>query len=173
MTTFSYAYAAVQEQKKLLGNLDAWIEKAIAFAKAKPFDPAVLLSARLAPDQFSLLRQVQSTCDHAKFVSHRLAGKAPPKHPDTETTFEELRARIATVRGLLDGFTTADFEGADARVIDLPFFEGKVLSGAEYLLEFAQPNFYFHLTTAYAILRHNGVALGKMDYIGSLSLHDR
>jgi len=77
------------------------------------------------------------------------------------------------VRGLLDGFTTADFEGADARVIDLPFFEGKVLSGAEYLLEFAQPNFYFHLTTAYAILRHNGVALGKMDYVGSLSLHDR
>jgi uncharacterized protein len=173
MTTFSYAHAAVQEQSKLLGNLDAWIEKAIAFAKAKPFDPVVLLSARLAPDQFSLLRQVQSACDHAKFMSYRLAGKEPPKHPDTETTFEELRARIAMVRGLLDGFKKADFEGADSRVIELSFFEGKVLSGAEYLLEFAQPNFYFHLTTAYAILRHSGVAVGKMDYIGSLSLHDR
>jgi hypothetical protein len=173
MTTIPFAYAAVQEQKKLLANLDAWLEKATVFAKAKPFDPAVLLAARLAPDQFPLLRQVLAACDHAKFTAYRLAGQVPPKHPDTETTVDEVRARIKLVTGLLDAFKPADFEGAEALLIELPFFEGKVLSGADYLLQFAQPNFYFHLTTAYAIMRHNGVDLGKMDYIGSLGLRDR
>jgi hypothetical protein len=166
----SIIYAAVLEQKKLLGNLDAWLVKATEYAKAKSFDPNVLLVSRLAPDQFPLLRQIQAACDHAKFMASRLAGKEPPKHPDTEQTLDDARARIRTCIAHLESFKASDFDGAETRVIALAFLEGKVMSGADYMLESAQTNFFFHLTTAYAILRHNGVDLGKRDYIGSLTV---
>ena len=145
----SLVYAAIQENKKMISNLDAWIEKAIAHAKAKSFDPAILLAARLAPDQYPLLRQVQSACDSAKFAAARLAGKEPPKHPDTEQTLDEVRARIQTVKTYLDTFQSTDFAGAEERVVALPFLEGKVLSGRDYLFEMAIPNFFFHVITAY------------------------
>jgi len=163
--------SSVPQFKKMLGNLDKWLEEATQFAKTKSFDPNVLVQSRLAPDMYPLVRQVQSCCDSAKFACSRLAAKDPPKHPDTETTIEELRARIKTCMTYLDTFKPADFEGAEKRRVDLPFLEGKWLVGSDYLCQMALPNFYFHVVTAYAILRHNGVPLGKMGYIGALPLN--
>ena len=164
---------AITQPKKMLGNLLAWLEKAEAHAQNKGFDPQVLLQARLAPDQFSLTRQIQSACDTAKFIGARLSGQQAPKHPDEEATLEELKTRIQAVIEYLDGFLEKDLEGAAERKFKVPMIpEGKHTVGAEYLQEFAIPNFYFHITTAYALLRHNGVSLGKRDYIGSLPLRD-
>jgi hypothetical protein len=157
---------------KMLKNLDTWLTKAEAHAAAKKFDPAVLLQARLAPDMFPLVRQVQSCCDSVKSTAARLAGREPPKHPDTETTFEQLHARIRTVLEYIDTLKAEDFKGYESRVVPLPFMPGKGMSGADFLLEMSLPNTYFHFTTAYALLRHNGVELGKYDYLGSIKLRD-
>lgn len=165
--------ATVPQFVKVLTSVDAWLEKAAAHAKAKSFDVNVLASARLAPDQYPLVRQVQSLCDTAKLSSARLSGKEAPKHPDTEQTIDELRARIASVREWIATLKEADFEGSATRGIELSFMPGKVISGGDYLNEFALPNFYFHVTTAYAILRHNGVELGKRDFLGSLNFKDK
>jgi uncharacterized protein len=165
--------ASVPQMKKMLQNLDKWIEMAVANAKTRGFDANVLLQMRLAPDQYPFVRQVQSSCDTAKFTAARLTGKEAPKHPDTETTIEELHARIKAVVTYLDTFSEKDFAGASERHIDLPFAQGKWMPGNEYLNELQIPNFYFHATTAYAILRHNGVPLGKMDYIGRANMRDK
>ncbi len=162
-------YDAIPQMKKMLLNLDKWIDKGVEHAKKKAFDPNVLVTIRLAPDMYPLVRQVQSACDAAKFAAARLSGKVAPKHEDKEQTVEELHARIHAVVAYLNEFGPADFKNAETQKIELPFLEGVVLTGAQYLYEMAQPNFYFHVTTAYAILRHNGVDLGKMDYIGGLS----
>ena len=163
-------YQNVLEMKKLLRNVDAWLDKAVAHAKARNFDPNVLLESRLAPDMFPFVRQIQGACDSAKLAAARTAGKEAPSHPDDEKTIDDLRKRVATVTSYLDGFGKADFEGTDARKISLPRWEGKSMSATDYFVEHAQPNFFFHLTTAYAILRHNGVDVGKRDYLGALSL---
>ena len=168
METFPH----VQQMAKMLGNLDGWIGKAIDHATAKPFEPEILVHARLAPDQYPFVRQVQAACDAAKFAAARLSGKEPPKNPDTETTLAELRARIAATLAYLGTFAEADFAGAGAAVVPLTWMQGKGLAGPEYLLGLALPNFYFHITTAYAILRHNGVPVGKTDYIGNLTFKD-
>jgi hypothetical protein len=164
--------SSVPQLSKMLQNLDRWLVKAEEHAKAKSFDPGVLLTSRLSPDQYALTRQVQSACDSAKFAAARLTGKTAPSHPDTETTMEELHARIRAVVDYLGTFTERDFEGAESRTVALPFAPGKGIAGAAYLTEMALPNFYFHVAMAYAILRHNGVAVGKIDYIGSLGWHD-
>jgi hypothetical protein len=164
--------ASVPQLKKMLQSLDNWLELAVDHAKKKSFDPNVLASARLAPDQYSLTRQVQAACDAAKFAVARLAGKEPPKHPDTETTIDELRARVRACVSFIETVTAADFEGAATRIIPLSFMPGKGMAGTDYLNEMALPNFYFHVTTAYAIMRHNGVPLGKMNFIGSVKLVD-
>jgi uncharacterized protein len=169
----SFIYNAIVQSKKMLSNIDAWLDKATAHAKAKSFDPSVLLGARLAPDQYPLVRQIQVACDQAKFIAARLSGKEPPKHPDTEQTLDEIRARIRSTMDYLGTFESSDFHGSEARLVALPFLEGKVIRGDDFLLELALPNLYFHLTTAYAILRHNGVDLGKGDFIGQLRLHDK
>jgi hypothetical protein len=163
--------ASVVQTKKMLGNLGQWLDAGSKYATEKGFDPRVLASARLAPDQYALVRQVQSSCDSAKFAASRLSGKTAPSHPDTEQTLDELKARVKTATAYLDTFTAGDFEGAETRRITLPFLEGQYLLGADYLDEMVLPNFYFHVTTAYAILRHNGVPLGKRDFIGSLTTH--
>jgi hypothetical protein len=155
--------------KKLLGQLDTWLEAAGKHAQAKSFDPGVFLGLRLAPDQFAFARQVQSTCDVAKLIAARLSGKEAPKQEDNEKTLDELRARVKWTISYLDGFTAKDFEQAATRVVSQPRWEGKTMSGANYFLEHGQPNFFFHLTTAYAILRHNGVDVGKRDYLGPLT----
>ncbi len=157
---------------KSLENMDRWIDKAIAHANEKKYDPNNLLTARLAPDQFPLARQVGVTCDHAKFACARLAGREAPSHPDDEKTWDELRSRIRSVRDYVQSFQPKDFEGAEERKITLSFWQGKYLTGKDYFFEFARPNFGFHLVHVYAILRHNGVDLGKKDFIPSLPLRD-
>jgi uncharacterized protein len=165
-------FETVGQMKKTLGQLEKWLEAASAHATAKSFDPNVFLSLRLAPDQFPLARQVQVACDTAKLAAARLCGKEAPKHPDTEQTLDELRARTQSVIAYLDGFSAADFEGAAARHVTQPRWEGQYMLGADYFLEHAVPNFFFHATHVYAILRHNGVSLGKKDFLGALSKHN-
>lgn len=155
--------------KKELGQLDKWLDIATTYAQSKSFDPNVLLTMRLAPDQFPFVRQVQSACDTAKLASSRLSGKDAPKHEDNEKTIDELHARIKSVLAYLDGFSEKDFDGAEKRTITQPRWEGKTMTGVNYFLEHATPNFFFHLTHAYAILRHAGVPLGKRDYLGPMS----
>jgi uncharacterized protein len=164
--------ATIPQLSKMLKNLDRWLDKATAHAEAKKFDPAVLLTARLAPDQYPLLKQIQAACDSAKSAAAHLSGKELPKHPDHEQTLPEIKARIHTCLAFLETITPEDFEGAETRRVSVAFLPGKVIMGADYLNEMALPNFYFHVTTAYAILRHNGVEVGKYDYIGSLKLQD-
>lgn len=162
-------HVLVLEMKKLLGSLDHCLGKAGEHAAAKKYDPAVLLQSRLAPDQFPLMRQIQAACDHAKFLAARATGKEAPAHPDTEQTIGEARARIATVVTYLGTFSPADFEGIEGRTVSPARWEGKSMTAIDYVIEHSLPNFFFHLTTAYAILRHNGVDLGKRDYLGQLS----
>ena len=163
-------YPFHRQMKKMLGQLEKWLSAAEDQAKAKGFDPNVLVEARLAPDQFAFVRQVQAACDTAKLATARLTGKDAPSHPDTETTLDELRARIRSVIAYLDGLSEADYAEAATRVITTPRWQGKVMSGADYFMEHAVPNFFFHTTHAYALLRHNGVPLGKADYIGRAPL---
>jgi hypothetical protein len=159
--------------KKELGQLLLWIDAAVAHAEAKKFDPQLFLDLRLAPDQYELKRQVQTVCDVAKFAAALPAGKEAPSHPDTEQTLDELRARVRTVIAYLDTFSARDFEGADTRLVTRPHWEGKVATGVDYFVQGSIPNFFFHLTHCYAILRHNGVPLGKRDYLGAMPLRDR
>jgi hypothetical protein len=160
------------EMAKMLENLDRWLDKGAEHATAKKFDVDSLLISRLAPDQFPLSRQIQSACDAAKFAAARAAGKEAPKHPDTEATVKELKDRIAAVVAYLRSFSEKDFEGAEERAVPLGFMPGKGMKGGIYVREMALPNFFFHVTTAYAILRHNGVDLGKRDYLGPIDLID-
>ena len=157
---------------KTLQNVERWMDKATEYAKAKSFDVDVLARARLAPDQYELARQVQSACDQAKYAAAYLGGKQPPAHPDTEKTFAELRQRIQKCLGFLETVQAKDLAGAEERKVAPPWLGGKWLRGDDYLLHVAVPNFFFHATMAYAILRHNGVVLGKMDYIGSIPTKD-
>lgn len=166
------AFTVITEFKKMLTNLDGCIALALEHAKTKSFEPSVLATARLAPDMYPLTKQVQSCCDTAKFAASYLSGKEAPVHADTETTLDELRARIKTAVAYLEGFKESDFTTADTRLVAIRWMPGKALVGSDYLNELAIPNFYFHLTTAYAILRHNGAAIGKQNYIGSLSFKD-
>lgn len=165
-------FEAVQQVIQSLESVERWFDKAAAYAESRSFNPEVFLTARLAPDQFHFTRQIQAACDAAKFLAARTAGKDAPKHPDTEDNAQALRARIRAVVEYLKTFKREDFEGADKRVVPLGFMPGKGLSGRDYLWQMALPNFYFHVSTAYAILRSNGVDLGKADYIGPLSLLD-
>jgi uncharacterized protein len=163
-------FEIIGQMKKELGQLEKWLAAAAAHAQAKSFDSSVYLGLRLAPDQFAFARQVQTTCDTAKLAASRLAGKEAPKHDDQEQTLEQLVARVQSVISYLSGFSAADFAGAAERSVTQPRWEGKTMSGADYFVQHALPNFFFHLTHAYAILRHNGVGLGKRDYLGALSL---
>lgn len=156
---------------KYLDNLDAWLDLGIAHAKAKNFDFAVLLHTRLAPDQYPLIRQIGAGCDQAKAAAARVAGREPPKHPDTEQTLEEIRARIQTVRDYLKTFSPKDFEGAETRMVPLAFAPGTTMRATDFVRQLALPNFYFHMTLAYEILRANGVELGKRNYIGHVDVH--
>jgi hypothetical protein len=162
-------FETFRQMKKMLGQLDKWLDAAAAFAQKKSFDPNLYLGFRLAPDQFAFARQVQSACDSVKLAAARLSGKEAPVHPDTEQTLDDLHARVRSVIAYLDGFSAKDFEGAAARVITQPRWEGKVMTGADYFLEHAVPNFFFHVTHTFAILRHNGVEVGKRDYLGTLT----
>jgi uncharacterized protein len=160
----------ITQYTKMLSNLSSMLDKAAEYAELKKFDVDVLLNARLAPDQFNFIRQIQITCDTAKFGAARICGKEAPSHPDTEKTLDELKARIKTVQDYLSTFVASDFDGAESRHVSQPRWEGKYLTGMEFVIQHSLPNLYFHLTTAYSILRHNGVNLGKKDFLGVMPL---
>ena len=157
---------------KTLQNLERWMDKAAAHATARSFEVDVLAQARLAPDAYSFTRQVQSACDQAKYAAAYLGGKQAPSHPDTEQTFAELKQRIQKVLSFIESVPARDLAGGDDRKVAPPWLGGKWLRGGDYLAHVALPNFFFHATMAYAILRHNGVELGKMDFIGSMPVQE-
>jgi uncharacterized protein len=161
--------------KQMIENLkvvDRWLDKAEAHAASKKFDVQILLDDRLAPDMQPLIYQIQSACDYIKAAAGWLADEKPPRHEDNETTIGEVRARIAKTVAFAEGFVEAQYAGAASRKIALPWKPGKVLGGDDYLVQIIIPNVYFHLTTAYAIPRHNGVAIGKQDFLGHVRFVD-
>jgi len=154
---------------KTLGNLSAILAKGEAYAEQKKFEPAILLNMRLAPDMFPLLRQVRIACDFAKGASARLAGEEPPQWEDNEATIADLQARIARTIAFVQGFAPSRFEGAESRKVTVTM-RGEPVEyvGLPYLAHVVLPNFFFHAATAYDILRHAGVELGKRDFIGKV-----
>jgi len=164
----SMSQASATRFAQMLNNLSAILAKAQAHCEARKIDPLVLTSARLYPDMFAFARQIQVCCDTAKGAVARLAGVEAPKHEDTEKTFEELQARIAKTLDFVESMKPAQIDGSEGREVVLKQRAGELrLKGLDYLFSHAYPNFYFHVTTAYNILRHNGVELGKKDFVGS------
>ncbi len=153
---------------RMLGNLSVLLNKAVAHAEARKIDPSIFVNARLAPDMLPLSRQVQIATDMSKGCAARLAGLEVPSYEDNETTFADLQARITKTIAFLQSVSAEQINGNEERIVMLKL-RGKEISflGQPYLLDFVLPNVYFHITTTYAILRHNGVEVGKMDYIGS------
>jgi hypothetical protein len=163
--------ASVGVYTRILTNLNAILDKAEQWVGERKIDPAAILQARLAPDMFNFTRQIQIVTDMAKGTAARLAGLEPPRFEDTETSFAELKARVARTIEFLQGLPAASFAGAEDRAITLklgPPGNQRELNfvGLDYLLGFGTPNVYFHYSMAYALLRHNGLALGKPDYVG-------
>lgn len=170
MSKFSIHTISAPIYVALLNNLNAWLDKAEEYAKAKKFDIEVLLSARLAPDMLPLRGQIHLATAWAKNCQCRLAGQTPPDYPDTDITLEQLRARIARTVDIVKSISAADLEGADARIVNYNLGPEIKMSqpGVDYFTRMALPNFYFHITTAYDILRHNGLALGKPDFLAGV-----
>jgi len=167
MTTPSMYEFLVPTANRMLGNLSALLDKAAAHAEAKKFDPANLMTTRLAPDMLPFTRQVQIACDQAKGGAARLSGIEVPSYPDVETTIPELKARIAKTLEFVNSVDPTAFAGSEDRLITLKTPTRELqFTGIDYLRGFVLPNFYFHVTTAYALLRHNGVEIGKMDFLG-------
>jgi len=152
---------------QMLESLDKVLSKAEADATARKIDPQVFINGRLAPDMLPFKVQVQIMTDQVKGGASRLTGQEPPKWADDEATFADLHARVAKTIAHLKSFKPAEFDGAETRAIEIKFPNATFnFTGKDYLLKFVTPNFYFHYTTAYAILRHNGVQIGKADFIG-------
>lgn len=154
--------------RRNLQMLDQLLDKAAAHAAAKGFDVGVLLGSRLAPDMFPLTRQIQLASDMGKGMAARLSGQKPPSFEDVETTLDELKQRLARTAAYVESIDDAAFDGAEQREVRVPTrTEELVFGGQDYLVGFALPNFYFHVTAVYLILRHNGVELGKRDFLGA------
>ena len=154
---------------RMLSNLDAILKKGAAYAEARKIDPAVLINSRLYPDMFPLARQIQIASDTAKGAAARLAGVEPPTNEDNEVSFEELSARLHKTIAYLESFKPEQIDGSEQRTITLNHHGEKVsYAGLNYLLQSVLPNFFFHVTTAYDILRHCGLEIGKKDYLGVL-----
>jgi len=159
--------ASIPQFTKMLNNLANILQKGEAFAKAKSIEESVLVNARLAPDMFPLTKQVQIACDQVKNGMARLAGIEPPKFDDNEATFAQLQERIAKTIAFANSITPAQVDGSETKEIKFSIREWNFeFVGDQYLLTWINPNFYFHVTTAYNILRHNGVEIGKTDYLG-------
>ena len=165
--TISMYQASVPRLANTLRNLSAILDKAQAHAEARKIDPTVLTNFRLYPDMLPMKRQVQIACDTAKGVVARLAGVEPPAHDDVEETLLDLKARIAKTIDLIQTFKPAQIDGSEDRKIHKLGQREVNFTGMQYLLGHALPNFYFHVVTAYDILRHNGVEVGKRDYLGT------
>lgn len=165
-------YQLIGQMKKQLIQMNVWFDAAAALAEEKSFPLDSLLTARLAPDQWPLSTQIQIACDTLKLGASRLSDKEAPKHEDKETSFAEYRSRIESVIAYLDSLSESDFAQASEKSISLPYWKGKSLSGTDYFMEHFMPNFYFHLSHSYAILRHNGVNVGKRSYLGTMSYRE-
>ena len=167
--TITMYQASVPVFQRTLKALDVVLDKAAAYAAERKIDPTVLLTARLYPDMFALTRQVQIATDHAKGASARLAGVAVPSFTDNEATFPDLKARIAKTLEFVATVKPAQIDGSEGRDVSLKAGPRELnFKGQDYLLFFALPNFYFHVTAAFAILRHNGVPIGKLDFLGAV-----
>lgn len=166
-------YLVIRQFARTLKNLDAVLEKAEAHAKARKFDPNNYLTERMYPDMLPFAAQIRIACDHAKSAASSLSGKEAPVHEDNEKTFEELRGRIAKCLAYLDTFSERDFEKTSPKqIIKLVRHPGKGLHADEYLFARQMPNFFFHVTTAYDLLRRAGVEVGKSDFLGQLNVVD-
>ncbi|PRP92261.1 hypothetical protein ENSA5_50240 [Enhygromyxa salina] len=164
-------YAAVAQMSKMLRNLDAWLDEAEVFAATRKMSADELLSFRLSPDMRPLSFQIESCCEAATLAARWLAGADVPDLEPTTVTLAGHRERIASVAEFLEGLSPVQFEGAGRRPVALAFLPGRIIDGEDYLMELSIPNFYFHATTAYALLRMRGVELGKRDYVGSLTVY--
>ena len=164
--------AIIRQCIQALKNLETWLDKAERHAAAKGFDVGVLLTSRLAPDMKDFIYQVQSACDYTKGAAAWLSGQKPPTHEDNEQTIDEVRARIRKTVDFAEGVKEVLYAGASERRINLSWGHGKMISGEDYLLQVSVPDVYFHVSMAYAILRHNGVDVGKMDFLGPINLVD-
>jgi hypothetical protein len=165
-------YEVISQCTQSLKNLEACLDKAKQHAAAKKFDVNVLATSRLAPDMQPFTYQVQSACDYVKGAAAWLSGQTPPKHEDNERTIEELRARIRKTVAFVESVKAEQYAGASERKVKFSWAPGKVIGGEDYLLQMTIPNTYFHIAMAYAILRHNGVDVGKMDFLGHVNLVD-
>ncbi len=166
--TITLHSATVPVFTRMLGNLSGWLDKAEAHAAARKFDSAVYLGLRLAPDMLPFSKQIQIACDAAKFAVSRVAGIDAPKFDDTEASIADLQERIRKTAAFIESVPAAQIDGREESDVVVPRRDGSMTLKAEaYLKHFATPNFYFHVTTAYALLRHNGVDLGKGDFLGA------
>jgi hypothetical protein len=160
---------AITQCARALQNIEVFLDKAEADALSDKYDVGVLLTSRLARDQYPFIRQVQIACDYVNFGAARLSDRTAPKHEDNELTINELRARIRNTVAFALGAEDREYEGASERTISVTSAPGKTIRGADYLLQMVVPNTFFHVTLAYAILRHNGINIGKMDFLGNIN----
>ena len=165
-------YQAISQCTQMLKNLESWLDRAEEYAGAKKFDVGVLMTGRLAPDMKPFIYQVQSACDYVKAAAAWLSGQTSPKHEDNERTIDELRDRIRKTVAFAESVKESQYADARERKVKLSWAPGKVIGGEDYLLQMTMPNTFFHIAMAYAILRHNGVDVGKMDFLGSINLID-
>lgn len=163
---------SIPHMSRSVGQVLVWLDKAQAHADARKFDVNVLLTARLAPDQWHFTRQVQQIVATPLRLANLLRGQAPPDNVEIEPTVAAIRAAVESTRERLVPLRSSEFDGAAERVIPLPFMPGKGMAAPDFVQQFALPNFYFHAVTAYSILRHNGVDVGKPDFLAPLSLRD-
>ena len=165
-------YQVIGQCTQTLKNLETCLDKAEQHAAAKKFDVGVLMTSRLAPDMKDFIYQVQSACDYIKAGAAWLSGQTPPKHEDNEQTIDELRARIRKTVAFVESVNEAQYASGSGRKVKLSWAPGKIIGGEDYLRQVTIPNIFFHLTTAYVILRHNGVEVGKMDFLGPMKFVD-
>jgi uncharacterized protein len=165
-------HQVISQCTQTLKNLETYLDKAEQYAAAKKFDVGVLINSRLAPDMKNFIYQVQSACDYVKGAAAWLSGQRPPKHEDNEQTVNELRARIQKTVAFAESVKETQYAGARERKVSFSWAPGKVMGGEDYLLQMTIPNTFFHVAMAHAILRHNGVDVGKMDFLGPINLVD-
>ena len=165
-------FQVISQCVQAVRNVEAFLDKAEAHAAAKGFDVGVLMTGRLAPDMKNLVYQVQSACDYLKGGAAWLSGQAPPRHADEERTLDEVRARIRKTVAFAEGVAAHSYAGAERREVKLSWAPGKVIRGEDYLLQVIVPNVFFHVAMVYAILRSDGVDVGKMDFLGPMRFVD-
>ena len=165
-------HRVISQCTQTLKNFETCLDKAEQHAAAKKSDVGVLMTSRLAPDMKNFIYQIQSACDYVKAAAAWLSGQTPPKHVDNEQTIDELRARIRKTVAFAESVQEAQYAGASERKVSLSWAPGKVIGGEDYLLQMTIPNTFVHIAMAYAILRHSGVDVGKMDFLGPINLVD-